>query len=865
VSTELLERDSLLQTLSSLFDEAAAGTGRTALVGGEAGIGKTALIARFVRGQSARVLWGGCVAWFTPRPLGPLIDIAHQLRGRVLELVESAAPRPSLFSAFLDVLSEVPTIVVFEDIHWADEATLDLVKFLGRRIHRVPALLMLSYRNDELAANHPLRLVLGDLPSASVTRMELPRLSEDAVRALARRTGRSARNLFEITNGNPFFVTEVLATAGERVPQTVRDAVLARAAHLSSAAQEVLDFASVVPARVEAFLMDAIVHADPAVLDECIVGGMLHEEQSAFAFRHELARRAVEDALPPSRRRALNAQILAALTAGAVPAVQLSRLVHHAQEADDRKAVQRFAPAAGREASALDAHREAARHYATALRFAQDLGEEVRAELLEAFAYESWLTNLLESAMGARREALAIRRRLDQVEKVGHNLRWLARQEWNAGHAAEAHVYAAEAIEALEGLPPGTELAMAYSTRSQLHMNAENAEEALAWGRRAIALSEQLGAMDVLAHALNNVGTARVSAGDIDGRTDLERSLRLSLEGGYHEHAVRAYTNLAYNHITFRDLHPAGRYLDEGIRYCLVHDLDIHVAYMSIWRACLLFDRGQWDQALRVAAEVAEGGRLTQEAHTRVMYRYLMGRLQIRRGETQGWTLLDQGLTLANSIGEMQRIVPVSAARAEAAWLEGDLERCAREVRVGYELARARHDPWALGEMAFWLWRGGGLEKAPERIAKPFALHIAGDWVGAAAEWQRIGCPYERAMALMDGDEPAQRAALKIFEELGAKPAAELVRRKLHEQGVRDLPRGPRASTRDNPAGLTNRELEVLELMAQGLANPEIAKKLFRSAKTVEHHVSAVFAKLGAGSRMEAVTLAHSRGILPTK
>jgi DNA-binding CsgD family transcriptional regulator len=142
--------------------------------------------------------------------------------------------------------------------------------------------------------------------------------------------------------------------------------------------------------------------------------------------------------------------------------------------------------------------------------------------------------------------------------------------------------------------------------------------------------------------------------------------------------------------------------------------------------------------------------------------------------------------------------------------------------------------------MAFWLWRGGGLEKAPERIAKPFALHIAGDWVGAAAEWQRMGCPYERAMALMDGDEPAQRAALKIFEELGAKPAAELARRKLHEQGVRDLPRGPRASTRDNPAGLTNRELEVLELMAQGLANPEIAKKLFRSAKTVEHHVSAV-------------------------
>jgi DNA-binding CsgD family transcriptional regulator/tetratricopeptide (TPR) repeat protein len=865
VSTDLLERDGFLQTLTALFNEAVAGAGRTVLVDGEAGIGKTALIERFVREQSTRVLWGGCEALFTPRPLSPLIDIAHQLRGRVLELIESGAQRPSLFSAFLDALGDAPTIAIFEDIHWADEATLDLVKFLGRRIQRVHVLLILTCRTNEVTANHPLRLVLGDLPSGNVTRIELQSLSEDAVGLLARLAGRSVRNLFEITTGNPFFVTEVLGGGGERIPQTVRDAVLARAAHLSPVAQQVLDLASVVPSRVEISLVDAVLHPEPTALDECVVRGMLRQEQSVLVFRHELARHAVADALPPSRRRSLNAQILAALTAGAVTAVQLSRLVHHAQEADDRSAVQRFAPAAAEEASALGAHREAARHYATALQVAQDLSEEARAELLEACAYESWLTNLLDAAFEARREALAIRRRLHHVEKVGHNLRWLSRQEWNAGHMAEAHTYSAQAVKVLESLPPGTELAMAYSNQAQLHMSAENTEEALEWGRRAITLSERLGAMDILAHALNNVGSARFNAGDPGGHEDLERSLQLSLEGGYHEPAARAYANLVADHIAFRDFLRASRYLDEGILYCLAHDLDFPVALMSIARACLLFDQGQWDEASRLATEVAEGGQLTQVPHSRITYVILIGRLQIRRGGAHGQHLLDEGSMLATPIREMQTTVPVAAARAEAAWLAGDRDRCTREVKVGYELARTRRNPWALGEMAFWLWRGGGLERCPEGAAKPYALQIDGDWRAAAAEWERIGCPYERAMALMDGDETAQREALRIFEELGAKPAAEIVRRRLHEQGVRNLPRGPRASTRDNPAGLTDRELEVLALMAQGLANPQIAKKLFRSAKTVGHHVSAVLAKLGAASRMEAVTLARDRGILPTK
>ena len=178
-------------------------------------------------------------------------------------------------------------------------------------------------------------------------------------------------------------------------------------------------------------------------------------------------------------------------------------------------------------------------------------------------------------------------------------------------------------------------------------------------------------------------------------------------------------------------------------------------------------------------------------------------------------------------------------------------------------MARAHHNPWFLGELAFWMWRARGLTEAPKGIAEPFALQIAGQWRAAAAAWERIGCPYERALALADGDEEAQRAALAIFERLGAGPAAEIVRRQLRAAGVRGLPRGPRPATRDNPLGLTNRQLEILLLLAEGLHNSEIAQRLTTSPKTIDHHVSAVLAKLDVSSRAQAIARAHQLGLVP--
>jgi DNA-binding CsgD family transcriptional regulator/tetratricopeptide (TPR) repeat protein/GTPase SAR1 family protein len=857
---ELLERESSLDVLASLLNEARAGTGRTALVSGEAGVGKTALVERFVQTQSLRTLWGSCEALLTPSPLGPLHDIAYQLRGRLVELIEAGAPRQSLFSTFLDSLRANPTIVVFEDVHWADDATLDLMKFLARRISQVPTLLVLTYRDDEVGPTHPLTLTLGDLAAAAVRHVSLAAFSERAVDELARRAGRASAGLFDATGGNPFFVTEILASDGVAVPRTVRDAVLARIARLTSDARGLLEFASVVPPHVEQWVVDQVLDAPHRAIGECLEHGVLRLENDALAFRHELARRAVEEALSPFKRKAHHKSILDVLAARGGDRVPLSRLVHHGVQAGDAAAVLRFAPAAAKQAAALSAHRVAAAHYATALSFAADATDEQRADWMEGRAYECWLTHQLDAALSAREQALAIRRSLHQAVKIGHNLRWLSRQHWYAGHKQETDRYAQEAVAVLEALPPGPELAMAYGNKSQLHQLVGETDAAVTWGNRAIELAERLGEIEVLVHALNSVGTAQCQSGDQGGLHKLARSLQLALTHGLGEHAVRAYNNLGDQTTAIRDYVQAVRYLDEGVAFCSQHDIDLaHILLVN--RAAVSFALGKWQETEAIANGLAVPEQLA--AMARATKIALLGHLRVRRGDPGAEALLAEARELAMPTGEISRIWQVVRACAEAAWLAGDLARCTAQARFARDEGITPRGPWELGELAFWLWRGGQLQSCPQGIARPYALQIGGDWRAAAAEWERIGCPYERAMALMDGGVPAQREALKIFTDLGARPAAEMVRRMLHEQGVRHLPRGPRARTRENPAGLTERELEVLALMAQGLANPEIAKKLFRSAKTVEHHVSAVLAKLGATSRLEAVIRARTSGILP--
>src|SRR3984893_1159597 len=301
---ELLERERCLSDLAKWLHAAAERGGCIALVAGEAGIGKTTLVQEFSKQQSeTRVLWGACDALLTPRPLAPLHDIARQTKGVLLTAVNSGANRDEIFTAALDELEREKALVVFEDMHWADEATLDLLKYLGRRIHRTHAMLAVTYRDDEVGPRHPLRYVIGDLPRASVNRMSLPPLSESAVAQLARRAGRPSKGLHSITGGNPLFVTEVLAAAADTVPSTVRDAVLARAVRLSPAAREIAELVCVVPGRTECWLLEEGAEPDEDGIEGCLSIGMVRFDDGSLAYRHELARRALEDSLSQTRRQ----------------------------------------------------------------------------------------------------------------------------------------------------------------------------------------------------------------------------------------------------------------------------------------------------------------------------------------------------------------------------------------------------------------------------------------------------------------------------------------------------------------------------------------------------------------------------------
>jgi len=790
-----------------------------------------------------------------------LYDIAPQTQGQLLTLFEQQAPRASIFSAFVDEIqkTKTPSITVVEDVHWADEATLDLLKFLGRRISRIKSMLIITYRDDEVGPDHPLRLVLGDLPHRSVARFRLLPLSEGAVNTLAEREGRRIEDLYEVTGGNPFFVTEVLASKGTGIPSTVRDAVLSRAARLSHASRAVLEFVSVIPARTQMWLLNEAIHPDTALLEECVSSGILRYEADAIAFRHELARRAIADSLSAHRRQSLHALVLTALVNHGSDAL-LARIVHHAAQAGDSAAVLKYAPVAARQAAALSAHRESASHYQIALQYAGELAQEERAKLFEHRSYECFLTDQCEEALHARREALEIWKQLGNHSREGDNLRWISRIHWFLGRGMEAETFGNEAVKVLEKLPPGPELAMAYSNRAQLHMLADEGEPAVLWGSRAIELARSLGATEILVHALNNVGTAEYHGGNDEGRAKLEESLRLALANNFQEHAARAFTNLADISLRLRNYKLAMRYIDNCIAYTTEHDLLAAKLYMIAWRGRAHFEQGEWDKAADDADSVLSVDRVS--AITKISALAVRGHLRVRRGDPHAERVLSEARELAMQTRELQRVVPVASARVESAWLNGDREQVMREARFVLEMAKGHDDPWLRGEFAWWIWRAGGAIEISEKIAAPYALQMSGNWRAAAEAWKQVGCPYEEATALADGNETAQRDALAIFERLGAGPAAERLRHALRSAGVHGIPRGPRPSTKQNLAGLTTRQMEVLALMAQGLGNAEIAERLFTSTRTIDHHVSTILGKLDARTRAEAVSHAFQSGLI---
>ncbi|MDT4891626.1 MAG: hypothetical protein QOE97_661 [Pseudonocardiales bacterium] len=836
---ELLERQPLLDRLDGWLAEASTGRGRIVVIGGEAGAGKSTLVAAFAARCPAgvEVRTGGCDPIGTPQPLGPVLDLVPD-GGPVADALTTGRPPGEVFPLVLTQLRAAarPVVLVIEDVHWADGATLDLLRYLARRTGELPVLVLATYRDDETGPGHPLRVLLGDLAATpTVRRLQVPHLSEAAVVSIADAHGLDGAALYRTTGGNAFFVSEVVASAPAPIPDTVRDAVLARAARLDADARAMLDVVSVVPARAERRLLVAVAGARLPGLDAALAAGVLVGDGDGVRFRHELARLAIDSALPLGRRTALHRTLVDVLRA--TPEAEPARIVHHAQAADDDAAVLEFGAIAAARAAALGAHREAARHYAAMLARADGMTAAQRADLLERRSYECYLTDDLPAAAAAREQALAFRRADGDALRIGDDLRWLSRLYWFLTRKQDADAAAYAAVEVLEGQPPGRELAMAWSNVAQLAMLANDLATAVDYGGRAIELAEHLHDAEVLSHALNNEGTARWQAGEREGQALLERSLALALEHNLEEHVARAYTNLLANAVEDGDVAAARRYADEGERYCTEHDLDSWLLYMTGWRARLALDTDDWTSAAALASEVVASPDAAPVS--RIPALTTLGLVRARRGDPDVAPVLDEAWALARRSGEVQRIVPVAAARAEAAWLAGGtsapLELAEARAAVTGSERRGAHD-----ELAVWARRFG--EDVPAANVPTPSRYVA-------------------AVDVLDGsDVDAIRRAADTLRSLDAAPALNRASARLRALGVAGV-RPSRPSTAANPMGLTEREVEVCGLVAAGLSNADIAGRLVLSQRTVDHHVSAVLRKLGVAGRAEAARVAGELGI----
>jgi DNA-binding CsgD family transcriptional regulator len=843
------------------------------LLRGEAGVGKTAVLARFLAGraQPARVVRGWCDPLGAPRPLGPLIDMLADLSDEHAAGVRAAiaaGDTEAIYARLVGMFGDGQAwVCVIEDAHWADGATLDLLRFLARRIDLLPVLLVVSYRDDELGDQHPLAVTLGDLATcAAVSRIRVAPLSPAAVASLAAGSGINAEQLHQLTGGNPFFVSEVLAAGpdalnGGSLPRSVSEAVWGRLARLSAAGRGTARAAAVCARQASPTLVAAVCAPAAVALTECLHAGVLVADADTIGFRHELARRATVEQIPEYERRVLHKRALTVLSQPPIDPNNLAALVFHADQAGDTDAVIQHGPAAAQRATILGAHRQAADLYALVLRHADSITDRQKVVWLEQYAFESFLCGQLATAVPCCREAIALRHKLGDRLAEGDDLRWLSHVLWPLGRTSEALQAAVESARLLDEVGPSAESAWSLVHLAVMSVSRYDSA-AFEYAARAIVLGTQLGDPAVVAAARGYAALAAVVCGDT-GWDELEIAWREAMRtAGLLQHAGALGFSMCMTAVVRAHLDRAEGYLAEVTTLCDQHDLGMYGALVSGAGALAGLYRGDWTRAEATAHELLTRPGLSP-LH-RILPLMTLGLLRARRGDQHVAPLLDEALSSAGSDDGFWRLL-VWAGRAEAAWLAGDDDGVRAEAQAGLAAASEHADPWLVWQLRRWAHLPGAQPTGQpvDDPANPFQLEVSGDWQAAAQAWMRRGCLYESAIAQLGGDAPSAEAALATFRCLGARAAARRAQQQLAQLRGRD-PDLRRKATSADPYGLTQRERDVLELLADGHTDAEIGAALYISPKTANRHVGAILAKLGVHNRTQAAAYAHRDGPAPS-
>jgi ATP/maltotriose-dependent transcriptional regulator MalT len=852
----LLERDRELETFAELLEGPERHGGRVVLIRGEAGIGKSALIQTFQTRFAQESRWhiGYCDDLQTPQPFAPLWDIAAEVPA-VAEALR-AQDRYRVFESVFDLLGEPgpPVVLVLEDTHWSDEATLDAIRYLGRRIARTTGLLVITYRTGEVGEDHPLRSVVGDLPIDAVVRIEPSPLSRAAVARIVDGAGLDPDQVMASSRGNPFLVTEMRAVGADAVPVSVRDSVMARVERLDAGSRALLKAMAVIPGHIGLGELISLTGANPAQLAECERMELIEMQAGQVAFRHDLIRRAIESTLTYSELADTHARVLDLLPAGTDPA----RLVHHARGAND---IDRFVPLAleaARRAAAVSSNREAVAHYRSLEHHLAAFPEVTAGEILLEWAL---IEHYLEDprAVLLFDSAIEIKRRTGTMKDLAAALVVGSDVKRARGLFQQAHEHVDEAIAVLHGDESAPQLAAALAAKAWLLIHRGDIPTAEALSQRALELADRTGNAPASLDAASALGTLAYVRGEPGGLDMMEGVRRRARDLALYVEEVSTLLRIGRVAIEIRDLARAADYGRQARSAAARHELSVLETEAAVIMAEAQLGSGEWSAAEDQTVEA-----IGRHPAVDVRFERLLGVLGVRSGRGDAMGHLERSWKLAEASGEIDHLLEAGAGLLEAMWVTGPVdtamvERCAGLVERGIE----DEYPWPAGWLAFWLWSLDALADIPPGLPSTWNDLFAGRVETAARTWESRGYPYEQALCLAHGTKSQQLEALDVMEQLGATQVAGRLRRDLRQAGV-SVPRGRGRATRSHGAGLTRRQAEVLDLLAAGLSNPEIADRMFLSTRTVENHVSAVMSKLGAATRADAVAEALRRDLIAT-